>query len=117
MIDPPSPGCGANFHQQIIVHRLVEAPGQAVDRSSPRPDIGQMESRAASEQDRVEVLVRDGVPPIDQFLELPAPALVPRIQRVHRRPELDSQPFEVGPDSAGMRIASSETAIPDELRP
>lgn len=59
----------------------------------------------------------DGISPVDQFLQLSAAAIVPRVQGADLGPEIHSQAIEIRADSAGMRIASTQASIPDELRP
>jgi hypothetical protein len=64
---------------------------------------------------RIEVLVRDRISPVDEFLKQFAPTLVPHVQPVHFSPEVDPQPVEIGTDGAGVRTPSIEASMPDKL--
>jgi hypothetical protein len=61
--------------------------------------------------------MRDRVSPLDPFLKQFAPALVARVRRVHFGPQVDSQPIKIGTDGPRVRIASTETPIPDKFNP
>lgn len=72
-----------------------------------------MKFRVAS--DRIKILVRDRIAPVNQFLKRLAPASVSRIQGVNACPEIDPQPVEIRTNGSGMWIAFIQRAIPDEL--
>jgi hypothetical protein len=76
-----------------------------------------MQRRNAPRRYRIEVLMRDRISPVDQLLKQFASALVPGVQGVHFRPEIDSQAIEIRTDGAGVRIASAEASVPGPLRP
>jgi hypothetical protein len=76
-----------------------------------------MKYRDASGRHRVKVLMGDRVSPFYQPLEQFAPAVVPRVQGVHARPDIDPQSVEVRPDRAGVGVASGEAPVPDEFLP
>jgi len=65
---------------------------------------------------RIEVLVRNRVSPINEFLQQLIPASISRVATGYAWPELNPEPVEIRSDPAGVRVAFVEGSIPEEFR-
>ncbi len=74
-----------------------------------------MQSRIASDNDRIEVLMHNRVSPLNQLFEGFAPAFVPRVEGVDIGPNIDAESLEIRTNGAGMRIAAAKASIPVEF--
>ena len=64
---------------------------------------------------RIKILMRNGVSPVDQFLQQLISSNVSRVVTVHVWPKLDSEPIEIRTDSTGVWIAFVQASVPDEF--
>jgi hypothetical protein len=77
---------------EVIVHRLIERASQGIDRTTPGSNARKMECRRAGWSYGIEVLVGDGVSPVDKILQQLAAAFVPGIKGINRPPHVDAKP-------------------------
>jgi hypothetical protein len=74
-----------------------------------------MKRRHSSWGHGIEVLMCNGVSPVNQLLKHLAPAFVPGVQRIDLGPQVNPQTIEVGTKCAGVRIASVQASIPNKV--
>jgi hypothetical protein len=74
-----------------------------------------MEDGNAPWRHRIKVLMGNRVSPVEQLLKQFPPALVTSVQGVHVGPKVNSQSVEIRANRARLRIASSQTPIPNKL--
>jgi hypothetical protein len=99
----------------MTAHHFVERTSQPIASTPPSPDLLEAKDRGATELDRVEVLVDDGVPPMIQFFENLHSGCISRIMDLDLIPESDVEPTEVRADAAGLSIAPIQEATSSHL--
>lgn len=94
----------------MVAHHRVKDAGKPVANAPPLPHLGEAEFRGTSEL--AEVLVRDRVSPLVQFLELLWESMMAlRVVRLDVVPERVNESAEIVADTAGLRIPLGQVEL------
>jgi hypothetical protein len=74
----------------VLPHHLIKSYGKMVARLPPSPDLAQGQG-CSSQDDRVNILMRDGIAPIIQLPQTFCPVLVPSIVPEHSGPKREAE--------------------------
>lgn len=109
------PGISSRHQSQVPSQHLLELHSELITGSSPTTDLAQSERTRVVQ--RLEVLVHDCIPPVDEVLQLPLAALVAMVLGPQAAPEIDAKTSEVCTQSGWRGVSAVQLPALGEVGP